>query len=72
MRRESGRMVCVGFLRTQQRAKSQCIKHNLVNALAVPFMGTGREVIFLAMEVPLLHGGGALVVGAWRVLRGLS
>ena len=66
MRRESGRMVCVGFLRTQQRAKSQCIKHNLVNASCV-YLGRGVR-LFLAMEASLLHGG-ALLVGAWRALR---
>src|SRR6266536_2531263 len=47
MRRVSGRMVCAGFLRTQQRAKSQCIKHNLVDALRGALLECGgREVIF--------------------------
>ena len=53
---ESGLEVCVRTLRTQQRAKSQCMKHNLVNARSCLF-GMVGEVIF-AMEM--------LMVGVWR------
>src|SRR5258708_36763098 len=61
-------MVCVGFLRTQQRAKSQCIKHNPVRWLVVS--GLPDEDIFghglsraacVGRELSWLRFGGSLV-----------
>jgi hypothetical protein len=54
-------MVRIGFLRTQQRAKSQCIEHNLVNAPVVPLGVAWREVIF-AMDCPVRLARGVLLV----------
>ena len=49
MCRVSGVMVCTGFLRTQQRAKSQCIKH--IPRLGAGVFGRGfLDGDFLAMD----------------------
>ena len=59
-------MVCIGFLRTQQRAKSQCIKHNLVNARRV-LASMVRVRLFLPWMPPFCMGGALFMVGVWRV-----
>ena len=59
-------MVCIGFLRTQQRAKSQCIKHNLVNA-PLCLCGMVRVRLFLPWTVPACLAGALL---SW--LQGLA